>query len=83
MEELRALIAVLIKRIAGLERALAKARKEASTSSQSSSSYLAKPKPKKAPGRRKTLRRGGQPLPPEKGKTAIASGFFSPPSPFN
>jgi transposase len=89
IEELRALVARqvaqlkrqaavverLTQRVAELELALAKARKDSSTSSKPPSSDIVKPKPKKAPGRRKKPRRGGQPgherqlrepLPPER-----------------
>jgi len=48
-------------RIAELELALAKALKDSSTSSKPPSSDIVKPKPKKALGRRKKPRRGGQP----------------------
>jgi transposase len=81
IEELRALIARLeaqlkqqAARIAELELALAKAKKDSSTSSKPPSSDIAKPPPKKVPGRRKP-RRGAQPghqrqlrepLPPER-----------------
>ena len=40
---------------------LAKAKKDSSTSSKPPSGDIAKPKPKKKPGRRKKPRRGGQP----------------------
>ena len=82
IEELRALVArqaaqleQQAKRIAELELALAKANKDSSTSSKPPSSDITKPQPKKAPGRRKKPRRGGQPghqrqwrgpLPPER-----------------
>ena len=68
IEELRALVArqaaqleQQAKRIAELELALAKANKDSSTSSKPPSSDITKPQPKKAPGRRKKPRRGGQP----------------------
>lgn len=82
IEELRALVTRQgaqierqAKRIAELELALAKALKDSSTSSKPPSSDITKPQPKKAPGRRKKPRRGGQPgherhlrepLPPER-----------------
>ena len=75
IEELKALVAALTKRVAELELALAKANKDSSTSSKPPSSDIAKPKPKKKPGRPKKPRRGGQsghrrqlrePLPPER-----------------
>ncbi len=83
IEELRALVAQQAKqleqqaaRIAELELALAKAKKDSSTSSKPPSSDIVKPKPKRnKPGRRKKPRRGGQPghqrqlrqpLPPER-----------------
>jgi transposase len=75
IEELKALVAALTKRVAELELALAKANKDSSTSSKPPSSDIAKPKPKKKPGRPKKARRGGQtghrrqlrePLPPER-----------------
>ena len=63
-------------RIADLELALAKAKKDSSTSSKPPSSDIVKPKPKqKKPGRRKKRKQGGQlghqrqlrePLPPER-----------------
>lgn len=49
----------LTKRVAELELALAKATKDSSTSSEPPSSDIAKPKPKKKPGRPKKPRRGG------------------------
>lgn len=73
--ELEALVAALTKRVAELELALAKATKDSSTSSKPPSSDIVKPQPKRAPGRRKKPRRGGQPgherqlrapLPPER-----------------
>jgi transposase len=73
--DLRALVRQQAERIAALELALAKARKDSSTSSKPPSSDIVKPKPKQAPGRRKKPRRGGQPgharqlrepLPPER-----------------
>jgi len=83
IEELRALVAQQAKqleqqatRIAELELALAKAKKDSSTSSKPPSSDIVKPKPiRKKPGHRKKPRRGGQPghqrqlrqpLPPER-----------------
>ena len=75
IEELKALVAELTKRVAELELELAKAKKDSSTSSKPPSSDITKPKPKRKPGRRKKLRRGGQPghqrqrrelLPPER-----------------
>jgi transposase len=60
IEELKALVAALTKRVAELELALAKANKDSSTSSKPPSSDIAKPKPKKKPGRPKKPRRGGQ-----------------------
>ncbi len=61
IEELKAQVASLIKRVAELELALAKAQKDSSTSSKPPSSDITKPKPKKAPGRPKKPRLGGQP----------------------
>jgi hypothetical protein len=61
IEELKALVAQLTKRVAELELELAKAKKDSSTSSKPPSSDITKPKPKKKPGRRKKPRRGGQP----------------------
>lgn len=68
IEELKALVAKLLKRVAELETALArtqlalaKAQKDSSTSSKPPSSDIAKPKPKKKPGRPMKSRRGGQP----------------------
>jgi len=75
IEELKALVAALTKRVAELELALAKAQKDSSTSSKPPSSDITKPQPKKTPGRRRKPRRGGQPgherqlrepLPPER-----------------
>lgn len=82
IEELRTLVAELTTRveeqaarIAELELALAKARKDSSTSSKPPSSDITQPKPKKKTGRGKKPRRGGQPgherrlrqpLPPER-----------------
>lgn len=60
IEELKALVAALTKRVAELELELAKARKDSSTSSKPPSSDITKPLPKKGPGRRKKPRRGGQ-----------------------
>ena len=74
IEELKALVAALTKRVAELELALAKAKKDSSTSSKPPSSDIVKPKPKKRPGQRKR-HKGGQhghqrqlrePLPPER-----------------
>ena len=48
IEELKAQVASLIKRVAELELALAKAQKDSSTSSKPPSSDITKPKPKKA-----------------------------------
>lgn len=68
IKELRELVAKLTarieeqdKRIEELELALAKAQKDSSTSSKPPSSDIAKPTPKKKPGRPKKPRRGGQP----------------------
>ena len=61
IEELKALVAELTKRVSELELELAKARKDSSTSSKPPSSDITKPRPKKKPGRRKKPRRGGQP----------------------
>jgi uncharacterized protein DUF6444 len=61
IDELHALIAKQAARIAELELALAKAKKDSSISSKPPSSDIAKPKPKKPRGRRKKPRRGGQP----------------------
>ena len=75
IEELKALVSALTKRVAELELALAKATKDSSTSSKSPSSDLVKPKPKKGPGRPKSTKLGAQPghqrnlrepLPPER-----------------
>lgn len=74
IEDLKALVAALTKRIAELELELAKAKKDSSTSSKPPSSDIVKPKPKKKPWQRKR-RKGGQrghqrqlrqPLPPER-----------------
>jgi transposase len=66
--ELRALVAKQAAqleqqaaRIAELELALARARKDSSTSSKPPSSDITKPKPKKTSSRRRKPRRGGQP----------------------
>ena len=74
--KLTALVEKQAARIAELELALAKAKKDSSTSSKPPSSDLTKPKPKqKKPGRRAKPRQGGQPghqrhlrelLPPER-----------------
>lgn len=68
IEDLRTLVArqaaqleELTARIAQLELELAKAKKDSSTSSKPPSSDIAKPKPKRKPGRPKKPRRGGQP----------------------
>ena len=61
IEDLKAQVAALLKRVASLELSLAKAQKDSSTSSKPPSSDIAKPKPKKKPGRPKKPRRGGQP----------------------
>ena len=75
IEELRALVAALTKRVAELELALAKAKKDSSTSSKPPSSDIAKPKPKQDRDAPKNDARGGQPghqrhlrepLPPER-----------------
>lgn len=75
IEELKALVAALTRRVTELELALAKANKDSSTSSKPPSSDIAKPKPRKKPGRPRKPRRGGQaghqrqlrePLPPER-----------------
>jgi hypothetical protein len=82
IDELRAIVAKqaaqierLTARVAELELALAKAKKDSSTSSKPPSSDITSPKPKKKPGWRKKPRRGGQPghqrqlrqpLPPER-----------------
>jgi len=75
IEELKAIVAALTKRVAELELALAKAQKDSSTSSKPPWSDIIKPQPKKNPGRRRKPRRGGQagherqlrePLPPER-----------------
>jgi len=55
------LIAALRKEVEELKLALAKAQKDSSTSSKPPSSDIAKPKPRKKPGRPKKPRRGGQP----------------------
>lgn len=60
IEELRAMVAALTKRVAELELALAKAKKDSSTSSKPPSSDITNPKPKKSPGRRKKRGIGGQ-----------------------
>lgn len=79
IKELKALVAALTKRVAELELELAKAKKDSSTSSKPPSSDITKPKQKK-PGRRKKLRRGGQPghqrklrelLPPQRADETI------------
>jgi hypothetical protein len=59
--KLTALVDQQAKRISELELALAKAQKDSSTSSKPPSSDIAKPKPKKKPGRPRKPRRGGQP----------------------
>lgn len=74
--ELTARVEQQAKRIAELELALAKARKDSSTSSKPPSSDITNPQPKQAkPGRRRKPRQGGQPgherhlrepLPPER-----------------
>lgn len=85
--ELRQLVADLsarlerqAERIAELELALAKAKKDSSTSSKPPSSDMVKPPVKKAPGSRKKRKRGGQPgherqlrepLPPERADQAF------------
>ena len=65
----------LTRRVAELELALAKAKKDSSNSSKSPSSDIAKPKPKRKPGRPPNRGKGGQPghqqhlrqpLPPER-----------------
>jgi hypothetical protein len=61
IEELKALVATLTKRVAELELELAKAKKDSTTSSKPPSSDITRPKPKKKPGSRKKPRRGGQP----------------------
>ena len=68
IEELRELVAKLTAlveqqaaEICELKLALAKAQKDSSTSSKPPSSDIAKPKPKKKPGRPRKPRRGGQP----------------------
>ncbi len=76
LEEQAARIEQLTARIVELELALAKAKKDSSTSSKPPSSDIVKPKPKQTkPGRRKKRKRGGQPghkqklrepLPPER-----------------
>lgn len=53
IEDLKALVAALTKRIAELELELAKSKKDSSTSSKPPSSDIVKPKPKKKPGQRK------------------------------
>ena len=68
-------IARLTARVAELELALAKAKKDSPTSSKPPSSDITKPKTSKKPGRRGKPKRGGQPghqqhlranLPPER-----------------
>ena len=76
LEEQAARLEEQAARITELELALAKAKKDSSTSSKPPSSDITKPKPKrKKPGRRKKPRQGGQPgherqlrepLPPER-----------------
>jgi transposase len=61
IEELKAQVAALLKRVGELELALAKAQKDSSTSSKPPSSDIAKPQPKKKQGRPRKPRRGGQP----------------------
>lgn len=61
IEDLKAQVAALLKRVAELELSLAKAQKDSSTSSKPPSSDIAKPKKKKKPGRPRKPRRGGQP----------------------
>ncbi|TWU43873.1 hypothetical protein Q31b_14050 [Novipirellula aureliae] len=61
IKELEELVATLIKRVTELELALAKANKDSSTSSKPPSSDIAKPKPKKKPGRPRKPRKGAQP----------------------
>ena len=63
IKELEALVASLMERIAKLELALAKANKDSSTSSKPPSSDIAKPKPKKKPGRPRKPRQGWSALP--------------------
>ncbi len=90
ISELRALVADLAARIeaqaariAELELALAKAKKDSTTSSKPPSSDITKPQPKKTPGRRKKRKQGGQPgherqlrepLPPERFDTCCVRG---------
>lgn len=80
IKELEELVASLMARVAELELALAKANKDSSTSSKPPSSDIAKPKPKKKPGRPRKPRQGGQPghqrqlrepLPPDRVDNAI------------
>ena len=87
IEELKALVAALTKRVAELELELAKAKKDSSTSSKPPSSDIVKPKPKKKPGQRKR-RKGGQrghqrqlrePLPPM--PIGCSGNSFAPSSP--
>jgi len=61
IKELEELVASLMQKIAALKLALAKAQKDSSTSSKPPSSDIAKPKPKKKPGRPRKPRRGAQP----------------------
>lgn len=61
IKELEELVASLMERVAELELALAKANKDSSTSSKPPSSDIAKPNPKKKPGRPRKPRQGGQP----------------------
>ena len=61
IEDLKAQVAALLKRVAELELSLAKAQKDSSTSSKPPSSDIAKPKKKRKPGRPRKPRRGGQP----------------------
>lgn len=66
IEELKALVAKLTKRVAELELALARANKDSSTSSKPPSSDIAKPKPKEQRrGRPRKRRQGGQPGHPQ------------------
>ncbi len=62
IEELKALVAKLTKRVEELELELAKAKKDSSTSSKPPSSDIIRPKAKqKKPGRPQKRRTGGQP----------------------
>jgi hypothetical protein len=61
IEDLKAQVTALLKRVARLELSLAKAQKDSSTSSKPPSSDIATAPQKKKPGSLRDPRRGGQP----------------------